>query len=151
MQRDPERVSLHGGETNPDARVCDRASGKGGVKWEYSPRRAVLRLELEQRPAEAGRDEGQSLSRVPAFPEPPPAGARHGLGDDLIAGREELQSRRLGVEELLLLQRTKQLASLICGALRLLSPGVRLLDGAVPLLRRLRQHLPQMRQFHRTR
>jgi len=43
MQRDPERVSLHGGKTNPDARVCDRVSGKGGVQWEYIARSAVRR------------------------------------------------------------------------------------------------------------
>lgn len=90
------------------------------------------------------------MSRVLTLPEPPPAGALHRFGDDLIAGREELQARGLGVKELLLLQRTEKLGALICGALRLLSPGVRLLDGAVPLLRRLRQHLPQVRQFHRT-
>jgi len=43
MQRDPERVSLHGGKTNPDARVCDRASGKGGVQWEYTAQSVVRR------------------------------------------------------------------------------------------------------------
>ena len=43
MQRDPLRVSLHGGKTNSDARVCDRASGKGGVQWEYIARTAVRR------------------------------------------------------------------------------------------------------------